>query len=133
MALRQALGFLKEHLDERFRLGRTSTMSPGSLADWPIQAQRPLFSLLGDTQETLGVCLTDNFLMIPTKSVSGIRFPAEQTFTSCQLCPRENCPTRQAPHDRALYDQRYRAAKDRDFPLPDDHEWRRHEGHERID
>ncbi len=107
VALRQALGVLKEHLDERYRLGRTSTMSPGSLPDWPIQAQRPLFALLGDTEETLGVRLTDSLLMIPTKSVSGIRFPTEQTFASCQLCPREGCPSRQAPYDEGLYEKRY--------------------------
>jgi len=107
VALRQALSVLKAHLNERYRLGRTSTMSPGSLPDWPIQAQRPLFALLGDTEEALGVRLSDSLLMIPTKSVSGIRFPTEQTFASCQLCPRGGCPSRQAPYDRELYEKRY--------------------------
>jgi hypothetical protein len=106
-ALRQALGLLKEHLDERYRLGRTSTMSPGSLPDWPIQAQRPLFALLGDTEGTLGVRLTESLLMVPSKSVSGIRFPTEQTFASCQLCSRGRCPSRQAPYDAELYEKRY--------------------------
>jgi len=109
-ALRQALGFLRQHLHERYRLGRTSTMSPGSLADWPIHAQGTLFDLLGDTERTVGVRLTDSFLMIPTKSVSGIRFPTEHSFASCQLCMRAGCPTRQAPYDRDLYDRRYAAA-----------------------
>jgi hypothetical protein len=107
-ALRQALGVLREHLNERYRLGRTSTMSPGSLPDWPIQAQRPLFALFGDTERLLGVRLTDSLLMVPSKSVSGIRFPTEQTFASCQLCPREGCPSRQAPYDVALY-EKYRS------------------------
>lgn len=108
-ALRQATAFLKSHLDHRFGLGRTSTMSPGSLPDWPIQQQRPLFALLGDPEEAIGVRLSDSMLMIPSKSVSGIRFPVEKTFESCQLCPRESCPSRQAPYDEDLYDQRYRA------------------------
>jgi hypothetical protein len=108
VALRQALGVLREHLNERYRLGRTSTMSPGSLPDWPIQAQRPLFALFGDTERLLGVRLTDSLLMVPSKSVSGIRFPTEQTFASCQLCPREGCPSRQAPYDPALY-EKYRS------------------------
>jgi len=111
VALRQALSVLKDHLVERYRLGRTSTMAPGSLPDWPIQAQQPLFALLGDTEETLGVRLTDSLLMIPSKSVSGIRFPTEQTFASCQLCPRQGCPSRQAPYDGELYDKRYRVTK----------------------
>ena len=107
-ALRQALGVLQKHLKERYRLGRTSTMSPGSLPDWPIQAQRPLFVLFGDTERLLGVRLTDSLLMVPSKSVSGIRFPTEQTFASCQLCPRRGCPSRQAVYDPALYDEKYR-------------------------
>jgi len=110
-ALRQALGALREHLNERYRLGRTSTMSPGSLPDWPIQAQRPLFALFGDTEQLLGVRLTDSLLMVPSKSVSGIRFPTEKTFASCQLCPREGCPSRQAVYDPALYDQKYRVER----------------------
>ncbi len=109
-ALRQALGVLRAHLKERYRLGRTSIMSPGSLPDWPIQAQRPLFALFGDTERLLGVRLTDSLLMVPSKSVSGIRFPTEQTFASCQLCPREGCPSRQAPYDAGLYEKRYRGA-----------------------
>lgn len=115
-ALRQALVVLREHLNERYRLGRTSTMSPGSLPDWPIQAQRPLFALFGRAEELLGVRLTESLLMIPPKSVSGIRFPTEQTFASCQLCPREGCPSRQAPYERELYDKRYRV--DKVEPLP---------------
>ena len=104
-ALRQAFGALREYLKERYRLGRTSTMSPGSLPDWPIQAQRPLFTLFGDTEQILGVRLTDSLLMVPSKSVSGIRFPMEQTFASCQLCPREGCPSRQAAYDPALHEK----------------------------
>jgi hypothetical protein len=107
VALRGALALLQAHLVEQFRLGRTATMSPGSLPDWPIQAQRPLFALLGHPEESIGVQLTDSLLMVPTKSVSGIRFPTEQTFASCQLCPREGCPGRQAPYDAELYEKRY--------------------------
>ena len=107
-ALRQALGVLQNHLKDRYHLGRTSTMSPGSLPDWPIQAQRPLFALFGEGAEHLGVRLTDSLLMVPSKSVSGIRFPTEQTFASCQLCPREGCPSRQAAYDPALYNEKYR-------------------------
>lgn len=108
MALRQALGFLREHLTKRYRLGRTATMSPGSLADWPIQAQRPLFTLLGNPEAAIGVRLSDSLLMIPSKSVSGIRFPTKQTFASCQLCPREGCPSRRATYQEELYENRYR-------------------------
>jgi len=107
MALSSALKALNDHLAENYRPGRTSTMSPGSLEDWPIEEQRALFKILGDTRTSIGVQLTDSFLMIPVKSLSGIRFPTETNFESCQLCPRENCPGRRAPYDKGLYDRRY--------------------------
>ena len=106
-ALRAAAAELKRHVVRRYGLGRTSTMSPGSLEDWPIQEQRPLFQLLGDPEEAMGVRLTDSMLMIPSKSMSGIRFPVEKTFESCQLCQRERCPSRKAPYDQGLYVRRY--------------------------
>ena len=108
LALFSAVEALTEHLAARYRLGRTSTMSPGALEDWPIQEQRALFAILGDTRGTIGVELSESLLMIPTKSVSGIRFPTEESFESCQLCPRENCPGRRAPYDETLYERKYR-------------------------
>jgi len=106
-AMRAAAAELKRHLVRRYGQGRTSTMSPGSLEDWPIREQRPLFDLLGNPEEAIGVRLTDSMLMIPSKSVSGIRFPVEKTFESCQLCQRERCPGRRAPYDEGLYERRY--------------------------
>ena len=102
MVLRAALTHLREYLSAKYALGRTAQMNPGSLADWPIQQQRELFAVFGDVQKLVGVRLTDSFLMIPTKSVSGIIFPTEVRFESCQLCPREICPGRRAPYDVQL-------------------------------
>jgi hypothetical protein len=107
LALYAALEALESHLKDRFRPGYVSTMSPGSLADWPISEQEPLFRILGNTREKIGVELTESFLMVPTKSVSGIRFPMDETFESCQLCPRTACPNRRAPYDETLYEKRY--------------------------
>lgn len=90
-----------------YGLGTTSVMNPGSLEDWPISEQAKLFQLLGDPAGAIGVKLTDSYLMIPTKSVSGIRFATERTFENCQLCSRENCPDRRAPYDPLLYENRY--------------------------
>ena len=112
MALRVAIQVLNKHVAEQYHPGRTAVMSPGSLGEWPIQAQRPLFALLGDPKDAIGVRLTDSLLMIPTKSVSGIRFPTEESFESCQLCPREGCPGRRAPYDKDLYDNKYRLKAD---------------------
>lgn len=100
-ALGAAIRHLGEHLTERFALGKTATMSPGSAdaAVWPIQQQRPLFSVFGDVESLIGVRLTDSCLMVPNKTVSGVRFPTEIDFRSCQICHREDCPSRSAPFD----------------------------------
>jgi hypothetical protein len=77
-------------------------MAPGSLADWPIEEQAPLFKLLGDVDASIGVKLTDSMLMLPAKSISGVYFPADVSFFSCQLCPRERCESRKAKYDPKL-------------------------------
>ncbi len=101
LALRATRGFLTKHLSERYSLGNVSSMSPGQL-DWPITQQKRLFSIFGDVETKIEVKLTENLLMIPRKSVSGIVFPTEIVFTSCQLCPRKRCISRQAPYDKNL-------------------------------
>ena len=100
LVLRQAIEHLRNHLAETYGLDteRMSTMNPGSGNKnvWPISQQRQLFQLLGDVEASIGVRLTDSFLMTPNKTVSGILFPTEVPFVSCQLCTRENCPRRRA-------------------------------------
>jgi hypothetical protein len=98
--------YLNDYLDRRYGLGITASMHPGSgdVDVWPIEQQSELFSLLGDIYSAIGVELTENYLMIPTKSVSGIRFPTQKDFQSCMLCHRENCPERSAPFDQAMWD-----------------------------
>jgi len=101
-----SMGHLNAHLNERHALGKTTSMSPGSgdVSVWPIEQQRELFSLLGDVEAQIGVRLTDSFLMMPNKSVSGMRFATEVDFHSCQLCHREKCPGRSAPFDPELWE-----------------------------
>ncbi len=96
-ALEQAADWLARHLEEQYGVGGLSSMSPGSLEDWPITEQAKLFSIFGDTDKLIGVRLTESMLMIPRKSISGIFFPSEEGFVACQLCERERCPARKAP------------------------------------
>ena len=100
--LRSASRYLQQHIVETYRLGQVSRMSPGSLEDWPITQQKELFSIFGDVRDLIGVELAESFLMVPLKSVSGILFPTEVRFESCQLCPREVCENRRAPYDPEL-------------------------------
>jgi hypothetical protein len=99
-------GFLKR----RYRLEKMSEMNPGSLEDWPISQQKQLFSIFGNVNDLIGVELTNSFLMIPRKSVSGIYFPTEISFYSCQLCPRKKCEERRAPYDKSL-EEKYGCVK----------------------
>jgi len=105
--LGSARSYLKDYLIRNYALGQISHMSPGSLTDWPITQQEELFSIFGNLEDLIGVKLTENFLMVPLKSVSGIYFPTEIEFVSCQLCPRELCSGRKAPYDPDLA-QKYR-------------------------
>ena len=107
-ALRIAIKAVTDHIDALYAPGPTARMSPGSLEDWPIYEQAPLFRLLGDPAADIGVELMDSYLMTPTKTISRMMFPTEQSFENCQLCPRGNCPSRRAPYDEGLYDRRYR-------------------------
>lgn len=104
-ALIEAQNHMFSHLTEHYGVTKTATMNPGSLEDWPIQGQIPLFELLGDPRNAIGVYLTESLLMIPRQSVSGILFETEKDFVNCQLCPRENCPNRRAPYDAEMRDR----------------------------
>jgi hypothetical protein len=111
MALRSAERFLLTHLKETYALGKTATMNPGSIEDWPITAQRSLFSLLGNQHGSIGVELLDSMLMVPNQTTSGIRFVSEEGFSSCELCPRDCCTHRRAPYDPELVREKYRGSK----------------------
>lgn len=102
MALGAASGYLNSYLKEKYALGQMSQMAPGRLQDWPITQQKELFSIFGNVEDLIGVKLSDSFLMVPVKSVSGMYFPTEIRFESCQLCPREVCRGRRAPYDPEL-------------------------------
>ena len=96
--------YLKEYIHNQDPNLKTTSMSPGSgdVQVWPIEEQRPLFTILGDVEKAIGVTLTDSLLMQPNKSLSGIRYPSEIDFRTCQLCHKENCPTRQLPLDEEV-------------------------------
>lgn len=110
-ALAAAGKALRGYMHATFGLEKLSAMNPGSADEevWPIEQQAGLFALFGDsgpevgtTVETLiGVRLTDSFLMIPNKTVSGLSFVSDTEFINCSVCRRENCPNRRAPYSGA--------------------------------
>ncbi|MFW5985059.1 MAG: vitamin B12 dependent-methionine synthase activation domain-containing protein [Halanaerobiaceae bacterium] len=101
MALSAASDWLNRELREKYRIEKIVSMNPGS-ADkevWPLDQQQVLFSLLGEVEKAIGVHLTDSYLMVPNKSVSGIYFPRDESLINCEYCTRQDCPSRRAPHD----------------------------------
>jgi hypothetical protein len=101
-AVVKARDHLKSRLAKRYGLEGLSYLGPGQLKDWPLEEQKPLFSLLGNVEGAVGVTLSDSLLMLPRKSLSGIYFPTEIPFMACQLCPRDSCPSRKARYDEKL-------------------------------
>lgn len=96
-----------EHMVSTFGLGKTAVMTPGSIEDWALKEQKPLFSIIGDIEKNIGVRLLDSFMMDPRQSISGILFPTEIDFQTCMLCERQKCPKRRAAYDPELYERRF--------------------------
>jgi hypothetical protein len=111
MALETARNQIRRHIEENYHIGKSRSMNPGSLEDWPIGQQKELFRILGDVQNAIGVELTDSCLLIPMKSASGILFQTESDFENCQLCPGKNCPNRRAEYREHLYEEKYSLKK----------------------
>ncbi len=107
-ALASAVTFVYDYIKETYGLAKSAKMAPGSLKDWPIEEQRPFFKMMGNVKETAGVVLTESFLMLPSKSVSGLLYPTETAFESCMLCPREKCIGRRAPYNEKLHEEKYK-------------------------
>jgi hypothetical protein len=101
--LRESVAFLDKYIYKRYGIQKTASMNPGS-SDlvWPIEQQKELFTLFPDIENAIGVELTESCLMIPNKTVSGMKFPTDTDFHNCRLCKRERCPTRVEPFDEKL-------------------------------
>jgi hypothetical protein len=97
-----AASYLQNYLKEKYTLEQLSVMNPGELESWPLTQQKPLFALLGNVEDMIGVRLTENFGMIPLKSRSGIYFSSQTKFESCQFCTRQRCVGRRAAYDPEL-------------------------------
>jgi hypothetical protein len=98
-----AVQYLRRYVTEKYGLPKNALMNPGEIEDWHIAEQRPLFSLFGDVEKQIGVKLTGGGVMRPIKSRSGIIFPNETGFETCQLCLQARCPGRRCKFEPELY------------------------------
>jgi hypothetical protein len=97
-----ATGELKKFLQETYQTGTLTNLNPGETASFPIIQQRKLFQIIGDVEGYIGVRLSENCALVPTKSHSGIYFSTAVEFVSCRLCTNQRCQGRRAPYEPEL-------------------------------
>lgn len=97
-----ATGRLKEFLQDTYRTGTLTNLNPGETESFPIAQQRKIFQIIGDVEGYIGVRLSENCALIPTKSHSGIYFSTANEFISCRLCTNQRCQGRRAPYEPEL-------------------------------
>jgi len=97
LAVEQLALFTEEKIRELvspdgFRISRR--FSPG-YCDWAISQQKMIFRAIGD--KSAGILLTEKFLMIPQKSISGVIGLSRgniEDYNPCDTCKRNGCPGR---------------------------------------
>jgi hypothetical protein len=97
-----ATGSLKQFLQDTYKTGTLTNLNPGETASFPIAEQRKIFQIIGDVEGYIGVRLSENCALIPTKSHSGIYFSTAVEFISCRLCTNQRCQGRRAPYEPEL-------------------------------
>ena len=86
-ALELSTEYLEKLVKKEKNYQKISKFSPGSTRFWNIEEQKVIFEIL--ESEKIGVRLTDSYLMIPQKSVSGLMGLTRQEFYECQICKKE--------------------------------------------
>ncbi len=97
--LRDARVALMAYCRETCGISRPQSLNPGSgnVDIWPIEEQQGLFGIMGGSED-IGVSLTESFLMLPNKSISGLIFASPTIdYESCAYCEKERCPNRRVP------------------------------------
>jgi hypothetical protein len=100
-----AVDYLTQYVKEKHNIPKIALLNPGEIEDWHITQQKLLFSLFKDAEQRIGVSLTSGGVMKPIKSRSGIIFPNDTGFLSCQICTQLKCPGRRAKYDPELQKQ----------------------------
>lgn len=88
--------YTTEQIKKYYSLGDVALLNPGELDDFPLAQQEPLFALFGQAAADIGVSIGKGGAMRPLKSRSGIIFPDNSGFVSCQLCKQKQCPGRRS-------------------------------------
>jgi hypothetical protein len=89
----EALRCLVEEAAADLGWGVSPSLSPGSLVGWPLRGQRELCALL--PIEEIGVQLTNHYVLVPSKSVSGLvglgpGYESGRVGSVCKYCALQN-------------------------------------------
>ena len=93
--------YVVEYMKEKFGFDGSSALNPGSLPDWPIENNFPLFEMIGNVDE-IGVTLNEAGYIKPWNSGSHIHFSGDG-YQNCSLCKKYKCPGRRAKFNREEY------------------------------
>lgn len=96
LALGAAVQGIKDQLVSLRGKSEIAVISPGAREGWPLSEQTNLFRILKDAPRRLGVRLTDDLLMLPLKTLSGIMVPTEKSMSLCVFCDKEHCSEKEA-------------------------------------
>ena len=99
--LYHASRYVVNYMKEKFGFDGSSMLNPGSLPDWPIMNNFPLFDMIGNVAE-IGVSLNEAGYIKPWNSTSHIHFSGDG-YQNCSLCKNYNCVGRRARFDREEY------------------------------
>ena len=89
------------YMKDKFGFDGSSMLSPGSLPDWPIENNFPLFEMIGNVDE-IGMSLNKAGYIKPWNSGSHIHFSGDG-YQNCSLCKKYDCVGRRAPFNRSEY------------------------------
>ena len=97
----RASRYTVNYMKEKFGFDGSSMLNPGSLPDWPIENNFPLFDIIGNVAE-IGVSLNEAGYIKPWNSGSHIHFSGDG-YQNCSLCKKYKCPGRRARFNREEY------------------------------
>lgn len=95
-----ALNEMYKFLSDNLGINKFISLQPGSVPDWSVEEVIQIFDIFGHDYKNIGVNVLESGLIDPLKSTSGILYQTEETFHSCEICKKENCPNRLAPYDK---------------------------------
>ncbi len=99
--LMHASKYMIDYMKESFGFDGSSMLNPGSLPDWPIRNNFPLFDIIGNVDE-IGATLNEAGYIKPWNSGSHIHFSGDG-YQNCSLCKNYDCVGRRASFDREEY------------------------------